>query len=118
MIQTGSSYTDVQAINAIANYWKHQDEWPTREEKKAGRIATVWDAALMRPHERRNVEIVTDLGMSFGSTGNLRDAAKALGVTEYEDLSPIRKRLRGWADRVSERTRLALLQFEGRSLSP
>jgi hypothetical protein len=114
---TGSNHTDAEVANAVANYWKHQDDWPTREEKRGGKIATVWDVGPMRSNEKRTVEIVTSIGISFGSTGNLRDGAKALGVTDYADLSPIRKKLRTWAGKVSDETRRALLHFEGHSIT-
>jgi hypothetical protein len=104
-IGTAASYTAVEAINAVANYWKHQDDWPTREERKDRHLVTIWDSASMRPNEKRTVEIVTDLGMLHFSTGNLRVSAKALGVTRYEDFSPIRRTLRCWADELHEKVR-------------
>lgn len=92
LMQNGSKYTEIEVINAIANYWKHQEEWSTRIEKKDEDAERVWN------QEKLTVEIVMSIGMSPSSTGNLRTAFETLGVTSpYEDLSPIRKKLHNWA---------------------
>lgn len=98
VLHPGASYTAVEAINAAANYWKHHDDWRTREDKKGRRLATVWDVKLR--NEVRTVEIVADLGMAPFAAGNLRSAAEKLGVKEFENLTPIRQDLRIWAEQV------------------
>jgi len=111
-LPAGSAQSVVEVINAVANYWKHQEDWPTTEEPKSGRLITIWNVQshLLRKNERRTIEVVTSIGMKPGSTGNLRTAAEALGVTDYADLSPIRQELKVWADSLFEATRAELSQ--------
>lgn len=90
-------FSVVEAIHAVGNYWKHSEEWPTQEVVSGRWRRQAWDMASMRGNEKRTAEIVTSLGMTLGSTGNLRTAAEALGVTEYNDLRPIRRTLQNWA---------------------
>jgi hypothetical protein len=102
-------HTAVEVTNAVANYWKHHEDWPTREQPRAGRIVTLWDTDGMRGNEQKTVEIVASIGVEYGSSGNLRTAAKALGVREpYEDLSSVREVLRIWAQDVHDTTRSEL----------
>jgi len=101
-LRRGASYTAVEAINAVANYSKHQDDWRTREEKKGRQLVTVWEP---RANERRTSEIATDLGMAPYATGNIRTAAKKLGIKEFRNLAPVREELRFWAERVYEAVR-------------
>ncbi len=105
-LQPGSPHTTAKVINAIANYWKHQEDWPTREDIKNHRSVTVWDPATMRTdNEKRTLEVVTGIGMAPLSSGNLRAAAEMLGVTDYRDLSPIRQKLKHWANSIYEAAR-------------
>lgn len=99
-IASDSSYSIIEAINAIANYWKHVDEWPTVMEEESDSIVRVWDTTKMRRSERLTVKIVCSLGMSANSTGNLRSAAEKLGIKSYEDLLPIRNKLKYWAENL------------------
>jgi hypothetical protein len=70
-------HTAAEVINAVANYWKHHEDWPTVEWPRAGRIATLWDTNGMRGNEQKTVAIVTSMGLAYGSSGNLRTAADA-----------------------------------------
>jgi hypothetical protein len=94
----------IEAINAVANYWKHQEGWPTTEEAKGGHVVTIWNvqSRSLSKNERRTIEIVASLGMKPNSTGNLRTATDVLSVTDYSDLSPIRQDLKSWADDLVE----------------
>jgi len=99
-MRNNPEYREIEVINAIANYWKHQEEWPTRteRERKEEYLERVWDQRQMSKNEKRTIEIVASIGMSPSSTGNLRTAYEAFGLTSsYEDLSPIRDKLRNWA---------------------
>jgi hypothetical protein len=111
-LPVGSGQSVIEVVNAVANYWKHQEDWPTREEAKGGRMITVWNVKShsLRKQERRTIEVVSSIGMKPGSTGNLRTAAEVFGVTEYADLSPIRQELKVWADDLLEATRLEISQ--------
>lgn len=108
LMNVGSGYTKVEIINAVANYWKHQDDWPTGEEVRGSRIVNVWDLTALRNSDKRTVEVVVSIGMSPGHTGNLRTAVEALGVTRFEDLSPIRQELRSWAETVWKQAKAGL----------
>jgi hypothetical protein len=109
-------HTAAEVINAVGNYWKHHEDWPTAEQPRAGRFATLWETNGMRGNEQKTVAIVTSIGLAYGSSGNLRTAANALGVYEpYENLSPVRDVLRTWAQDVYDKTRLELTL---RSASP
>jgi hypothetical protein len=91
----------VEAIQAVANYWKHSDEWPTCSIKSRKRLRGGWDVSAMRSkHHKRTAEIVVALGMEYGCTGNMRRAAQALGVTDFARLSAIRGALTSWATGV------------------
>lgn len=97
----GTKYSVVEAINAIANYWKHSEEWPVIHRK--GRLPEAWDVAALK--NRGSAQIVIDLGLIPNGPGNLRTAAKALGVKEFDDLLPIRRILSKWAADLLKRAR-------------
>jgi hypothetical protein len=94
----------VEAINAVANYWKHSEEWPLGDKKGGGRLREVWDVSGPQGN-KRTVEIVSALGLVPNSSANLRKAAKALGVKEFDDLSPLRQILSGWAAELLKNAR-------------
>ncbi len=100
----GSKYTEVEAINAVANYWKHQMEWTTHLEERGEYRVLEWGNAG-KAGVMRTIEIAKSLGMSAASTGNLRTAAAALGVDTFHDLSPIRMKLSRWVALLHERAR-------------
>lgn len=90
----------IEAIFAVGNYWKHSDEWPVSEELTHHRRRQVWDVGSMNHLQRRTAEAAVKLGLEYGSTGNLRAAARAIGVSEFEDLSPIRRAIDEWAGEI------------------
>jgi hypothetical protein len=81
-------YTRVEATDAIANYWKHVDQWDT---------STVHGERTWKADRYNTADIVTAIGLSPGSTGNLRTAAKAVGIRDFSNLWPIREDLAAWA---------------------
>jgi len=89
-LRTGVPWSAIDVINAVANYLKHEDEWTTAEEKQGTKLIPVWNPT-------HTVNIVTSIGMKPSFSGNLRTAAEALGVVDFKDLSPLRKKLREWA---------------------
>jgi hypothetical protein len=95
--------SEVEAINGVANYWKHSEEWLASEAKSGTQVREVW---VSGKNNKRTVEIVTALGLVPNSNGNLRKAAKALGVKDFEDLSPIRKILKSWATELLKNARI------------
>src|SRR5262249_34201817 len=102
----GSTISKVEAINAVANYWKHAEEWLTREEKVGNRLREVWDLPNLHGKQRSTAEIVVALGLVPNSDGNLRRSVKALGARRFDDLSPIRQILRNWATELLKKTRI------------
>ena len=97
-LNTTAQISKVQVINAVANYWKHSDEWTKGDLKKGRRIGAAWDTTQMRPVDKRTVALVSAIGLvSLASTGNLRRAAKALGVSRDHKLRPLREPLYKWA---------------------
>lgn len=82
-------------------------------------MRVVWDHTEMEKMEKKNhihqketAEIVESIGMSPSSRGNLFIAAEAFGVAEFEDLSPIRNKLRDWADRLLKKTKSEVSALE------
>jgi hypothetical protein len=59
--------TIVEAIEALANYYKHNDEWGVDWSKASGRSAPT-------------IAALVPLGLVSGSTGNLRTGLKAIGI--------------------------------------
>jgi hypothetical protein len=81
--------SDVALLCDVANYYKHQDEWRGAWEQLKGVAG-------------RTVMGISMLGMSRGSTGNLRTAAEALGNTEYTDLGILLSIVEDWSRVVIE----------------
>lgn len=88
-------YTEIEVINAVANYWKHQEEWSAHN--------FTWDTTKMRDKEKRTIEIISAVGMSPYSSGNLRKAANTFGIASYNDLSVIQDKLSKWARSLLEK---------------
>ena len=65
-IIAGTTIASVEAINALVNYYKHNDEWESDWTKEAGQTA-------------RTIAILTPLDLSPASTGNLRTSLNAFG---------------------------------------
>lgn len=112
ILSASSGESVIEVIHEVANYWKHQEGWPTRDEVRDGRIRVVWNAV---GNSKRTIEIVENIGMRYGNSGNIRTAADVLGVTNYADLSPLRKDLQAWAEGLFEKARLQFGQRSGRN---
>lgn len=114
-MRNNPKYTEIEVINAIANYWKHQEEWPTRTEPKEQYLERVWDHRRMPNYKKRTIEIVASIGMSPSSTGNLRTAYEAFCLaSSYEDLSLIRDRLYNWAHSLHRRAQSEITALTSR----
>lgn len=79
----------VVGVNAFANFFKHRDEW-------------VGEWTALTGVASATASTVSVLGATRGSSGNLRQGAKALGVTDYCDLEPLRKAVECWHARLHE----------------
>lgn len=114
----GLMNAEIERINAVANYWKHHEQWSTRlEPEDEYEMREVWDHTEMERMEKKRhirqketAEIVESIGMS--PYGNLFIAAEAFGVTEFKDLSPIRNKLRDWADRLLKKAKSEVAALE------
>jgi hypothetical protein len=80
----------VAAIDAVANYFKHREEWP------AG-----W-AVPPKSQAASTIATITQLGLAAGSTGNLRTAASALGWPNDRpgDLGWVEDAIEAWGSAV------------------
>ncbi len=78
-----TKYTQIQVINAFANYFKHGDEWDT-----------TWDKLPNR--EKQTADVILAMGGAEFSTGNLRKGAEALGVN-YDELHLLAECVQKWS---------------------
>ncbi len=62
-----TGYSRIQVIDALANYFKHQDEWTVPWSK-------------LNKNQRPTSLIIESVGGKSGSTGNLRTGLDALGI--------------------------------------
>jgi hypothetical protein len=93
----------IQLIDASANYFKHQDEWPD----------VLWE----KIQDKRILPTLTtiqSIGFEQFSTGNLRTASRVLGNPKFENLEVFSGLLRNWGLTVhalydDELTKLGLL---------
>jgi hypothetical protein len=88
-----SQSSKVELLWALANYFKHRDEWSS--------------ASWTNPQgpERHTVPVILSAGLESGSNGNLRSGAKALGSRDYAGISVLQMVVREWADQVREEIR-------------
>lgn len=83
-----SSFSKVEVLWALANYFKHRDEWRKMDWTKLGDL------------ERRTVKVITAAGLSSGSTGNLRQGAEVLGNESYADMDVFAHAVNEWGEKV------------------
>jgi hypothetical protein len=91
--QFDGEFSKIELLWALANYYKHQDEW-TRD---------TWDDP--KPHQKRTVLVIKAAGLSFGSSGNLRTGAEALGNASYNDTGVFSQIIRVWSTNVRRHVR-------------
>ena len=87
-----------EAIDALANYYKHHDQWPEelREENEIG----VWQWRADTGSERTILQ-VRKLGLRPHDSRNLRQAGARLGLPSEGDLHILGQIIETWAARVS-----------------
>jgi hypothetical protein len=71
-----SKFSEVQVIDAFANYFKHKAEW-----------AGDWDK--LKTLQLKTAQIIQAVGASQESTGNLRTGSKVLGNETYTNISTL-----------------------------
>jgi hypothetical protein len=89
-----TTFTYVQAINHIANYWKHHDEWPVKMVPQGDFEALDWD----EKKETRTIREVRALGMARGASDNIQTALNTLGIADAADLSQLRAWISEWSN--------------------
>lgn len=87
------SFSKVEVLWALANYFKHRDEWSR----------STWTAPT--GPARQTVPVILAAGLQRSSTGNLRQGAEALGNTAYEEMSVFQTIIQDWSETVRQRTR-------------
>lgn len=79
-----STVTRIEAMNAVANYFKHRDSWPGDWRKARGQAAST-------------IDTIQKIGLEQGSSGNLRTASEALGnPSGYIKVSRFADAIRDW----------------------
>lgn len=82
---SGTAYTQVQAIDALANYFKHRDGWPS-------------DRWPSNPRSKYTAQIISALGNKPGSTRNFRTGFEAVvGDSAYSDVARLGEVVENWA---------------------
>jgi hypothetical protein len=79
--------TEVELIDAFANYFKHRDEWPANWDKLDNRQA-------------QTKKVIESVGAKQGCSGNMRTGAEALGNTGYHDVGIFYRVIGRWEDAV------------------
>ncbi len=83
----GTSNTQVQVINAFANYFKHRDEWPREWAKATGQAVGT-------------IGIIQAAGANETATDNLQTCLRALGISNNKDLPRLADLLAQWHSEV------------------
>ena len=88
----------VALIWAVANYYKHRDEWPV-EAWRDRRPDEAIDRRFER--DRRTRRTVQLLGVERAGNGNMRRCLEFLGVHPYSDCSKLGQQVQSWAADVA-----------------
>lgn len=96
-----SGFSQIQVIDAFANYFKHRDEW-----------SRPWSE--LRRQAKETAATITAVGAQEGSTGNLRRGAEAVGNTSYSDVESYGSLILAWKDAICSAYRA---EFVGRGMS-
>lgn len=78
----------VEMIWALANYFKHHEEWPSNDWTKLDK------------QSRQTADVIQQAGLTPNSTGNLRAAAAHLGNADFIRLEVFGDIVDAWAKKV------------------
>lgn len=105
-IEPISGRPSIEVVNAIANYWKHHEEWQVQWPKLVDNLwESYWDNSKGSKGTKKAIEIAHAIGMRPSSSGNMRVAVSTLGVSKLYDLAPLRHILKNWADCLFEKVK-------------
>ncbi len=81
LMLSGTEYTEIEAIQIAANYFKHRSEWSIDRIKRGK-----WEVCSTENYTKTAMNKLVDvIGISSGSNGNLRELSRALGNAEFSD---------------------------------
>lgn len=83
-------YSKNEVLWALANYFKHRDEWSK----------DTWDKPPKR--SKQTVDIIKSVGLAWGSSENLRAGAAALGNKQYCEMTVFNRIVQRWSAHVRE----------------
>ncbi|MDC3956215.1 hypothetical protein KEG38_20305 [Polyangium jinanense] len=93
---TGSPVTLIQFMDAVANYFKHRDEWAEMDWSK------------LTGQSKRTADVIQVGGLKAGFTGNLRAGAEALGNNDFVSTAIFADIIDAWSGEVMRATEKAL----------
>jgi hypothetical protein len=96
-IHSRTGLSELLIIDACANYFKHQHEWPSD-----------WDVTDGAPFQQRTIAIVRRLGLSPGDVAdNLHTALRSIDIST-DRIGLMGDKIQAWRERVAERLRQLL----------
>lgn len=87
---TGTPYSEIQVIDAFANYFKHHEEWNG-----------LW--ATIQGLPKFTIDVLQAVGAGQFSSGNFRNAAERLGNRTYDNFGVFTEIIRKWGLAVHAR---------------
>jgi hypothetical protein len=103
----GSPYKDtnrslVSLIWAVANYYKHQNEWGAEEWSDETLDPKTFSHTVRNQIERarQTRKIVQKVGICRSSSGNMRTAYEYFGIDWASDCTPLADKMQDWAKSV------------------
>jgi hypothetical protein len=112
----GTSFSAAQAIDAVANYWKHNDQWKTLIPPGAADPAAsvAWDTSGMGDGEKFTHGVVHELGMRAAFMDNIHRVSSLLGGhSPFFDLAFLREACRLWGREMLAKAALRDKQVRG-----
>ena len=93
----------IELVWEVGNFYKHRDEWPHAVwREKAKNENKKWDGS------RRTRKSVERVGITSGSTGNMRTAYAFFDIDPYSKCERLAEQVQEWAVQVHARARSQL----------